>query len=63
MQSKVNGLRFVDTQMLGQALRRLARNPGRAINRAVAKGDLKFSAAGRHLEFRVVAGYLKDISI
>lgn len=42
MKRLMDGLRFADPQMLGQALRRPASYSGRAINRAVAKGDLNF---------------------
>ena len=52
MQRLMDGLRFVDPQVLGQALGRPAGYSGRAINRAVAKGDLNFCAAGGRRDAR-----------
>src|ERR1700682_5543394 len=48
MQRLMDGLSFVDPQVLGQAFRRPAGYSGRAINRAVAKGDLNFCVAVGH---------------
>jgi hypothetical protein len=48
MQRLMDGLSFVDPQVLGQAFCRPAGYSGRAINRAVAKGNLNFCVAVGH---------------